>query len=200
MLHYSKFSLFAFLVLLCAAVSGCTTSTKSLTTADPAQTEEIEKRSLRSPAYIVFYNGDTSVGYRVGVRTDSTEWHETDTAYDRSSGLADSVLEFRYISPTSDVKLISISTPDVLGDMLIGAGAGALLGAIIYEGAKHSNTEDQTLGDQLMNYIAVNIGFEGWTVGLGAFGAGFGIESGMKYRTEYVNENVNYANGEKWWK
>jgi outer membrane lipoprotein SlyB len=72
MLHHTKFPLFAFLALLCAAVSGCTTS--RIINSDPNTAADILEASTEHPALITLKNGDTITCNEIAVRKDSTQW------------------------------------------------------------------------------------------------------------------------------
>ena len=187
MLHHSKFPLFAFLILLCAAVAGCAPSWNTFTPGqDPAQTEEIARQSAMASAYIIFHDGDTVKGYQVGVRNDTTEWYEKDSTGSISSAV-------RYVAPTSDISSISLSTPRELQGLLIGAGVGAALGAIIYGVAKIPDPpgEYQDLGTEFINWIARGAGFEGCTIGMGVLGGVVGLSSGANMRKSYEVEAID---------
>src|ERR1019366_6677469 len=179
MLHHSKFPLFALLALMCAVVSGCSVHGPQYLTCDPQQTEEIERQSTVNAAHIIFNDGDSVKGYRVGVRKDTTEWYEKDS-------LGNLVSDVRHVAPTSDISAISISTPK-LDHMLIGAAIGAVLGALIYEGAKAPDApgQDESFGDQLVNGIVVGIGFKWCTLGMGSLFAVGGLVEGAGVRKDY---------------
>jgi hypothetical protein len=72
MLHHSKFPCFAFLALLCAAVSGCTTT--SVFGTGPEVTSEIGSASADRFALITLYDGTEFRGRNVEIRADSTHW------------------------------------------------------------------------------------------------------------------------------
>ena len=180
MAHHSKFPLFAFLALICTAVSGCSVHGPQYLTCDPKQTEEIARQSAVNSAHIIFNDGDSVKGYRVGIRKDTTEWYEKDS-------LGNLVSDVRHVAPTSDISAISISTPEALDHMLIGAAVGAVLGALIYEGAKNSDApgQDESFGDQLVNGIALGIGFKWCTIGMGSLCAVGGLVEGAGVRKDY---------------
>jgi hypothetical protein len=71
-IHYSKFSLFAFLALICAAVSSCT-STSALSS-DPQTAEDILRASTEHPAIVTLKNGNADTCFEVAVRKDTTIW------------------------------------------------------------------------------------------------------------------------------
>jgi hypothetical protein len=187
MQQHSKFPLFALLALLCVIAEGCAPSWNIFVPGqNPTQTEEIARQSAMTSAYIIFHDGDTVKGYQVGVRSDTTEWFEKD-----STGIVSSAV--RYVAPTSDISSISLSTPRPLEDMLIGAGVGAALGAIIYGVAKIPDPpgEYQDLGTEFINWIARGAGFEGCTIGMAAIGGIVGLESGTNMRKSYDVEVID---------
>jgi hypothetical protein len=120
MLRYSKFPLFSLLALLCATVSGCT-STKYISS-NPAASEELARSSENNEVTIRFLDGRIEYqAYHVSLRADSTEWYSADRARRRAA-------------PTSEIESISIQSSDVLGGMLTGFEIGlapSFLGGLI---------------------------------------------------------------------
>jgi hypothetical protein len=97
MLHHSKFSLFAFLALLCAAVASCTSSNRL--SADPQTAETILEESSDHGATVTLMNGDTIHCYAVSVRKDSTRWQLIKSGLEvlgpETSVATDSILSIR---------------------------------------------------------------------------------------------------------
>jgi hypothetical protein len=111
MLHHSKFSLFAFLALLGAAVSGCMTSYKYISS-DPQTAEDILRATTEHVACVTLMDGDSIHCYSVAVRKDSTTWRgfEGDVSV-----------------PTNSVASIKVPTPEIGTGFLIGMTVGAVL-------------------------------------------------------------------------
>jgi hypothetical protein len=120
MLPYSKLPLLAFLALLCAAVSGCIST--SVLSSDPKTAEDILQLSTEHQGRVALMNGDTISCYAVSVRQDSTFWGWT--KFGRKVAV-----------PTDNVATIEADGTGILLDRfpgsLVGSVAGAFLGSVI---------------------------------------------------------------------
>jgi hypothetical protein len=142
MIHHSKFSLFAFLALLCAAVSGCRT-TNYLST-DPQTSEEILRASAEHQAKVGLRNGDTVSCYAVSIRQDSTRWRWSQ--FGREVAL-----------PTNEIASIVVDDPKgALGGLigvLIGGSAGGLIGLQIADAANKQDPSLQNTGNVIGDFL-----------------------------------------------
>ena len=117
MLHHSKFSLFALLVLMCVVVSSCTT-TKTLSS-DPSVAEEITLGTETNAAAITFTDGHSvHEAFHIAVRADSTEWYGKNR-------------EWRNAVATARIQSISFEQSHALKGLLTGAEIGLALGAFV---------------------------------------------------------------------
>ena len=158
MLHHSKFPLFALLALLCAAVSGCSSS--HMISSDPKTTEDILEKSMDHPAHVTLMNGKTLDCFEVAIRKDSTRWRglgkfisvPTDsvasisgdrtlltlingskiTCYDAEFGKKFTTWRvFADVSvPTDSVASIRVADPQT-GAIVLGVIVGGIIGGII---------------------------------------------------------------------
>jgi hypothetical protein len=121
MLHHSKFPLFAFLALLCAAGSGC--SSTHLLSSDPQTAEDILQESTEHGAHVTLMNGDTVNCFAFAVRKDSTHWQLI------KSGLE--ALGPQVSVSTDSIFSIRIAYPKAISGMVSGASVGAFAGWVI---------------------------------------------------------------------
>jgi hypothetical protein len=142
----SRFSAFAFLAFICAAVSGC--SSTHLLSSDPQTAEDILDASTQHLAHVTLANGITVHCYSVTVRKDSTRW--------RLSELGPEVSV-----PTDSVDTIEVPNPKTGVGILIGAPVGALAGFVI--GAATYTPPPPT---NLNNDLEDIFGFDGLAVAL----------------------------------
>ena|ERR1700722_1167209 len=115
---HSKFSMFAFLALLCMVFAGCA-STMTTLNSDPEQSEEILRASMRDTAFIILTNGIEEKGFSVTIRQDSCEWLSA-TDNHRRTAMALNIQSIRVWTP-------QVSPIVVLGGIAVGGGAGALI-------------------------------------------------------------------------
>lgn len=105
---------FAALLALCAALAACN-STRPLAT-DADTVEEISRKTVTDGAVIILNDSSSLTGYRVAIRTDSTEWY---------SEHGDTMT----IVATDFIHSISIATPHVALGLFRGLGSGIIVGA-----------------------------------------------------------------------
>src|SRR2546425_785455 len=137
-----------FVLFFCFSIMSCASNRPF--TGNASQTEDILLHSQQDPSRIIFQNGDTTKGYRVAVKQDSTEWYGMDNTT-------------RHTLRTSGIRSISVASPNIPLGMVEGAGLGALLGTLIWGSAalsvSGSSTEHpSSLGDDIANAI----GFKAW--------------------------------------
>ncbi len=116
--HHSQFSLFALLIIICVAVSSCSSTTPSFLSSDPQAAEDILRESTKDEACVVLMNGDTVMCYSVAVRKDSTRWQ-----YAGDGG--------EHVLPTDSIASIDIPSPQSFWGALVGIPVGVVGGAVL---------------------------------------------------------------------
>ena len=161
---HSKFSTFAFLALMCGAVSGCTSSHRL--SSDPGTSEEILRESMVHLARITLINGHRVDCYAVSVRKDTTRWRWNDTAAEAAI-------------PTDSIYSINVPDPQIGGGIALGIVGGAVLGGAI--GAAATPAPSASNLDNLLGLVTVLDILGGAALGIllgGTAGAAIGASNG----------------------
>ncbi len=175
-----QFPHFAFLTLVCVAVSSCT-STNLLST-DPQTEEDILQASREHPARVTLINGDTVNCYAVSLRRDSTRWRLTEQGAEFSV-------------PTDSVHKIEVGKPMRVLGSIIGACLGMALSEVpaILLGAVGGGI-GYVIGDAIVPKNTGLYGMVGIAIGLitgGAAAVTYGAIEGW---------NIGASNGTIWTK
>ncbi len=165
---------FIFLALLCAAGSGCTST--SVFSTDPDVTKDIAQATRAQAALITLYDGSKWLGKNVEARTDSTHWN-ADTVfvmYSELTGkdLPGQIFVTRSVA-TSSIRSIRISTPSTITGVFSGVAISCLAGVVA----------DAILPNDIID------GFWSFCIGVGAGimgGSYIGSSSGTLYTRDTI--------------